>query len=125
MTCSRLEDTSALFDGELDALQAEHARAHVRQCGECARFEADSLRLRTSLRDLGAANAVAATPPWWRRRIAIPLPLLANLVLAVIVLAAVLLVRMPRPAVAPAASTFEDFDAGRPPVVYVRPRSGR
>jgi hypothetical protein len=122
MTCSRLEETSALFDGELDALQAETARAHVPTCAECTHFEADLRHLRTSLRDLSATNAVAATP-WWRRRIAIPLPVLANLVLAVVILAAVLLVRAPRTAVAPRATSFEDFDAGRPPVVYVRPRS--
>ncbi|HYO77251.1 MAG TPA: zf-HC2 domain-containing protein [Thermoanaerobaculia bacterium] len=123
MNCPQLEQTSALFDGELDEAQTQAARAHVSRCAECSALETDLQRMRVSLRELAAVDM--AVMPWWRRRIAIPVPLLANLVLAVMVLAAVLVARPSRTPLAPAAPAFREFDARKPPVVYVRPRSVR
>ncbi|MBV8517956.1 MAG: zf-HC2 domain-containing protein [Acidobacteria bacterium] len=118
MTCPRLEETSALFDGALGDDAAAAARAHVDGCAECRAFDAHMRRVRDALREPVAFAAAPAPRALWRRRIAIPLPV------ALLLFALLVALLLPRRA-ARETGAFDGFDAGRAPVVVVRSRGAR
>ena len=49
MTCPHLEETSALFDGELRGDDAAQARQHLAACAACSALQHDLLQLRGAL----------------------------------------------------------------------------
>lgn len=114
MSCPHLERTSALFDGLDDA----EARAHAETCAECRAFLDDATHLRASLRSLEIPD-IPARVPFWRRRIAIPVPLF----LAIFTL--VVWSLWPRDPRADAAGTFAGLDGGGRATISVRPQESR
>jgi hypothetical protein len=116
MSCPHLERTSALFDGVDD----DEARAHADTCAECRAFLDDAAHLRNSLRSLEIPELNApARVPFWRRRIAIPVPVfLAILTIVVWSL-------WPRDPRSDAAGAFAGLDGGGRAAISVRPQESR
>ena len=81
MSCTFEQEVSALFDGELAASEAAAVREHVSGCGSCRAMLGDLESMRTSIRELRAVGAGESARPFWRRRVSIPAPLAAALVL--------------------------------------------
>lgn len=117
MSCPHLERTSALFDG-VDAFSQAEARAHAETCAECRAFLDDATHLRDSLRSLEIPD-MPARVPFWRRRIAIPVPLF----LAIVTL--VVWSLWPRDARTDAAGAFAGLDGGGRAAIAVRPQESR
>lgn len=98
MDCERTEKVSALVDGELDEERARSLREHLAACSVCRRAEAEFLVLRREIKsytveDKRAAGALALhkilnseNVSFWKRRVALPAPALAALLLTVVAL---------------------------------------
>ena len=99
MTCPRLEETSALFDG------ADIDRTHADACEECQAFLRDAARLRESLRDVTFETK--------RRPVMLLVP-------AAIVLCLVLFLLL-RPAKIEDDGPFAGLDGGGRAVIVVKP----
>lgn len=96
MNCHLMEKVSQLIDGELSPAEAATTRAHIAVCEVCQRAQADFLRLQREIKtcDLqlepfGTARAMrsvfgALEAPFWRKRIAIPIPVLAMLLISIV-----------------------------------------
>src|SRR3982751_618512 len=94
MSCDYTEKVSMLIDGELSAQEAAEIKKHVSGCMICRRAHADFLGLRNEIKsyphelDLIARRRALARildskrPPIWKRRIALPAPAFALLLLA-------------------------------------------
>ena len=125
MSCPDRDVLSAYFDGE--SIAPEIA-AHAAACAACRSFLADLAAIREAVvaerPPLRAAVGLddvlrrAAGVPWWRRRVAVPAPIIALLLLALLVIPALLF----RRAHAPSSGAFHDFDSGGRAVIYVRPQ---
>jgi anti-sigma factor RsiW len=137
MDCPQLEHISAWIDGELEAGEAARVEAHLASCGACRKARDQFLALgervgavdapvdrvaqRRALRDVLASRTVR------RRLIAVPVPVAASLVvalLAALVVVVALGIRE-RPAQRPAPATvgvpdLSRFDRGGRPAVVVR-----
>jgi hypothetical protein len=98
MDCKFTENVSRLIDGELTDGEARQIRLHLSDCAICQQAEEDFLGFRQTLQeyrfepDLKAQqrainNIFKVAPiPFWRRRIALPVPALALIFLLVIAL---------------------------------------
>ncbi len=102
MDCDFDDKLSLLHDNELAEAEAATVRAHLETCAACQAAWHDVLELGAALRaerdavpppapaeQLGALTAIltAARAPLWRRRIAVPVPVLGGLVAATMALA--------------------------------------
>ena len=99
MECEQMEKVSQLMDGELSDEEVAAVSTHVANCRVCERAAADFMSLRREiaafdielkpfvkqrvLRSLVASQ----NPPLWRRRISIPVPVMATLLLALLAIA--------------------------------------
>jgi hypothetical protein len=99
MNCELTEKVSALVDEELDEREAESLRRHIAACETCRQAEKGFLLLKREIKSypsgqwsgaqqhrtlrhiLGSGNV-----PLWKKRIALPVPALALLLLAVVML---------------------------------------
>lgn len=97
MECEFTERVSALLDGELDEREAQSLREHLSVCATCQEAEREFLILRREIQSYrsGASQNEEARQalvrllgaehvPFWKRRVALPVPALALLVLAVL-----------------------------------------
>ena len=96
MNCHQLEQLSLWLDGELPPTDEASFAEHLAGCSVCSAAREEFLRLRGELRqDLPALNpfhqarvlsAILHAPDRspWRRRVAVPVPALAALVVAVV-----------------------------------------
>lgn len=100
MDCHFTEKISLLIDGELSEEEAKEATAHLATCASCKRAQEDFLRVRNEIKTYAVApdfNAQrralrsildSSKPPLWRRRVALPAPVFALLLLALVALGA-------------------------------------
>jgi len=114
MTCEFSDKLAPFHDDELSDDQAAAVRAHLETCAECRaarqalvdvgaalRAELDAVRAPTPAEQLAALTEVltAARAPLWRRRVAVPVPVLGGLVVAALAFAVIATVaRRDRPA---------------------------
>jgi anti-sigma factor RsiW len=135
MNCDSMPDVSALLDGELDAEAASRVRLHLERCVKCRSFvsEVDELRRTVTPPPVDASRAASALrhiqstgqPAIWRRRVAVPAPILFAALILFVALAIVpfLPPRADRLAVtSDVRGRFAGYDPGAPPEVVVRPR---
>jgi putative zinc finger protein len=133
MSCAFEEDVSAWYDGELTDAEAARVVAHIDQCASCAALVADFDSVRRSLREsLRVAAADHGRPgTFWKRRVAIPLPIAA--VLAIFFISAPFIAfhrgERARPTAPPAAivrqtdsGLLTQYDGGGRAVITVRPK---
>jgi hypothetical protein len=100
MSCNFTEKVSQWIDGELAAEEAEQVNLHVAACTICQRTQEDFLLLREQIgqysikRDHAAERRALAEilgterVPLWRRKIALPAPAFALIVLLIVALSA-------------------------------------
>ncbi len=143
MSCPFEEEVSTLFDGELEAGDAERVTAHIATCQSCRAMLADFQELRASLQVLpgapapshmpspalshdqrGAARATSA-----RGRGSVPLyrryPAWAMAAVLVLALLLIPIVVSRRSTPSPSNEAFARYDGGRRAVIYVRPQEQR
>jgi anti-sigma factor RsiW len=153
MSCEYTEKVSALVDEELDEQEASELREHIAACEVCQQAEKEFLILRREIKSYTRAEWPGAERqrtleqildsgkvPLWKRRIALPAPALALLILSVLVLGIWMAAarrqkaRMPvveagreekKPVVLPASNTSPEsevdlarFDHGGRAVIY-------
>jgi anti-sigma factor RsiW len=96
MDCEQMERVSQLIDGELTDEEAAAMSVHLAACQICSQAHADFLRMRNeitvddfqlepfakerALRDVRAS----LNPPIWRKRISVPVPTMAVLLIALV-----------------------------------------
>jgi predicted anti-sigma-YlaC factor YlaD len=152
MSCVFTDRISLLLDGELSPADAEKIRVHMTGCRACRQVEQDFLHLRQDIRSyefetdaivqrqtLGKVLA-SQSLPLWRRRIALPAPVIAILVVSWMVLGILFILARttspapdgirhigPVPAGAPNTEPGETdlsrFDRGERAMVYKERRS--
>ncbi len=132
MECSFTQEISQLIDRELSPEDAAATLIHLDTCERCQQAHDDFLRLQRGLRSHYSpyhpfakqrllTKAVSPTQPFWKRRIAVPFPLVATTLVAIIVLALWIGFRGPQPtslhpariAAADKAGTEDTFDLSR------------
>lgn len=98
MNCDFTEKISLLIDDELSDAEATEVTAHLAVCHTCRRSREDFLRVRSEIKSYASAPDFVAQrrallqilasekTPLWRRRIALPAPVFALLLLALIAL---------------------------------------
>lgn len=151
MSCDFTERVSLLVDGELAPAEVEQTRKHLTECLVCHQMEQDFLGLRDQIRSYEIEteplaqrqtlrNVLASQKvPLWQRRIALPAPVFALVVVAVLALGTwVLFIRGLRSAApdvrvtnAPAQTgqpepggvDFSHYDRGERAVIYKVRRS--
>ena len=96
MGCHLIEKVSQLIDGELGPAEAASTSAHINSCEACQRAQADFLRLQREIKACdvqldtfttthamrNVLNALDA--PFWRKRITIPIPVMAMLLISIV-----------------------------------------
>jgi anti-sigma factor RsiW len=102
MDCDFDQKLALLHDDELPEPKASAVRAHLETCARCSaawqeivelgaalRAERDAMPLPSPVEQLGTLTAIltSARPPLWRRRVAVPMPVLGGLVVVTMVLA--------------------------------------
>ena len=96
MECNFTQKVSQLIDRELSPEDEAATRMHLVACEHCQQAHDEFLRLQRELRahefqpDPFAKRRVLAlstSEPFWKRRIAVPIPLVATMLLVVFVLA--------------------------------------
>src|SRR5881396_3543664 len=98
MDCEWTEKVSALLDGELEEGEATGLREHLSACAICRQAEAEFLIMRREIKSY-AIETLSATRqrtlhkilssenvPLWRRRVALPVPALSLILLALVFL---------------------------------------
>lgn len=123
MDCEFLERVSLLIDGEMSREESEQVREHIAACAVCRLAEQEFLLVRQQIRSYGSApdsyGAAQAfreitrekAASWWGRKIALPAPAFALMVLLVLTSLAWSLIR-------PAAREPQRNErATRPPVI--------
>lgn len=100
MPCEITERISLLMDAELSVEEARQMKEHLFGCALCRQAHQDFVSLREQLRSYetevnefakqrALREILAAQPaPFWRRQVALPVPVLGFLVLIVVALAA-------------------------------------
>lgn len=131
MSCELTEKVSALLDDELDEQEAESVRQHLSACETCRQAEQEFLLLRRELKSYAGADSQTVAErqqrtlrriigyervPLWRRRIALPAPALALLLLALISLSGWLVTALWQKRFAPEVET-----AGREKKIVPQP----
>jgi len=98
MTCNLTERASLLIDGALSDEEATEARNHIAMCSDCRNSMEAFLRIRERLSNYEssagevarrrALNTILASDrtPLWRRRVSLPSPALALLLVAFVAL---------------------------------------
>ncbi|HKR58183.1 MAG TPA: zf-HC2 domain-containing protein [Pyrinomonadaceae bacterium] len=96
MDCPLMEKVSQLIDGELSSSEAATTRAHITVCEACQRAHSDFQRLQREIKasdvqletfttDRAMRKVLGALEvPFWRRRIAVPIPVLAMLSISIV-----------------------------------------
>lgn len=131
MSCEFEEEVSAWHDGELSDTDAVRIAAHVAQCASCTALVADFDAVRRSVRALRDLRVSGVAVPFWRRRIAIPLPIAATL--AILFVSALFIAfhrgERARPVAAPPSILRQSdsgllarYDGGGRAVITVRPK---
>lgn len=78
---------SVCLDEPLTTEQQNKLDEHVAQCADCRTFQESAINLRGLIRSLpfqSMAHPLRRPSPWWRRKIALPLPAVAAGILLVI-----------------------------------------
>jgi anti-sigma factor RsiW len=100
MNCNFTEKLSLLIDGELEREEAKQVELHLSSCLICQQAQADFLSLREQIKSHPHESDVSAQrqaikrilsserPPFWQRKIALPMPVFSVIMLALFVLAA-------------------------------------
>lgn len=135
MKCDFEEEVSAWFDGELPEADAERVRAHVAGCTSCRQLVADFESVRASVRALRTVDVedAATARRFWRRRVSIPLPAAAVLVVLFVGAPFIAFRRgesthapMPAPILRQSdAGLLARYDGGGRAVIAVRPKEKR
>lgn len=135
MDCNFTQKVSQLMDRELSPDEAAATRMHLAACEQCQQTHDDFLRLRNELKAHDFQLAPFAkehamtkvvpsrSEPLWKRRIAVPVPVMVTMLIAIIALALWLSFRRPQtnglhtvrvPAKEPGNRTFDlsKFDHG-------------
>jgi hypothetical protein len=98
MDCKFTENVSLLMDGELSSDQARQVQSHLLSCVICQQAQEDFLFLRQEIQDYQhepdirlqrqALHNILSTErvPFWRRKIALPVPALALMLLLFVAL---------------------------------------
>jgi anti-sigma factor RsiW len=98
MDCKFTEKVSLLIDGELTDDESRQIQSHLSVCSRCQQTQEDFLLLRTEIRDYprqpdisaqrqAMRNLLSAEPiPFWRRKIALPVPAFALIFLLFVAL---------------------------------------
>jgi len=98
MSCNFTEKVSLLIDAELGPEEAERTRQHIAACYICRQAQEDFLRLRQEIRAYSVAPATLTqkaapgniialrNPPLWKRRVSLPAPVFALLLIALVTL---------------------------------------
>jgi hypothetical protein len=98
MSCDFTDRVSLLLDGELSPADAQNTRTHMTGCRPCQQVEQDFLRLRQHIRSFELETdpivqrqilwkvLASRSVPLWRRRIALPAPIIAIVVVSWMVL---------------------------------------
>lgn len=150
MSCDYTESVSLLIDGELAPAEAKQMRRHISECRVCYQMEQDFLGFRAQIRSYDfetdsvsqrqRLGNILAPPrvPLWQRRIALPAPVFALVVVMLLALGAwSWFIRLRTPAAgarvtnAPAqpsqpeqgAVDFSRYDRGERAVIYKVRRS--
>lgn len=96
MSCELTGKVSALVDEELDEREAESLREHIGACEVCRQAQREFLLLRSAIKSYTSGEPsdarerllkqilVSDYVPFWKRRVALPVPALALLLLAVL-----------------------------------------
>lgn len=96
MNCDFTEKISQLVDNELSEGEAQSAREHLANCAACQRAHEDFLLLRSRVKAYAATPALIAdrralrqilasdSLPFWRRKVALPVPAFALLLMALV-----------------------------------------
>jgi predicted anti-sigma-YlaC factor YlaD len=133
MDCKKLELLSALIDGELEACEGEKYRNHLLTCPVCLQARDEFLGLGEQIRvieagpELFARSAVleeilstAEPTGFWRRRMAVPLPVMGLLCLSLLIFATALLSGSREPQAIPVGVTFPSGPRDQDPVDIAR-----
>jgi anti-sigma factor RsiW len=154
MDCKFTEQVSLLIDGELSADEARQIESHLTGCAICQRAREEFLLMRQEIQayrpqlDLSVRRQALESllqgnrPPFWRRKIALPVPAFALLLLAFVAFAVWAISsrnRAPQPAVKgtefgsraiiepvePVARGYDlsKFDQGQRAVIYKTTRT--
>ncbi|HSP14137.1 MAG TPA: hypothetical protein VLV78_05235 [Thermoanaerobaculia bacterium] len=129
MSCPDRETLSAWFDGEVDAPEIA---THAEECRACRSFLGDLGLIRSSVlaerpplrrevRIDSILRQAFTAAPWWRRRIATPVPVIVLLLLLGLLFIPALFVRKAESA---SRGEFHDYDPGGRAVMYVRSQGG-
>ncbi len=98
MDCEFLEGVSLLIDGEMSGEEAEQVREHIKGCVVCRQAEQEFLHVRQQIRSYkskadsySAGRAlreitVRKSTRWWEKKIALPAPAFALMVLVMLAL---------------------------------------
>src|SRR5262245_43116434 len=96
MDCEFTIKISQLIDGELSTVEAEQLHQHLTSCVICQQAEADFLHLRQEIQHVEfvpdpfehrralSQILTSQTILWWRRKVALPIPVFALLLIAVV-----------------------------------------
>ncbi|HKC63159.1 MAG TPA: zf-HC2 domain-containing protein [Pyrinomonadaceae bacterium] len=96
MDCDFTERISLLIDGELSESDATEARAHLATCAACQSAQKDFLLVREEIKSYATSPDFIAQrralrqilgskkPPLWKRRVALPAPVFALLLFALV-----------------------------------------
>lgn len=96
MNCDYTESVSLLIDGELAPAEAEQMRRHINECLICHQMEQDFLGMRAQIRSCDFETdsvaqremlgniLVSQRVPLWQRRIALPAPVFALVVITLL-----------------------------------------
>ena|SRR5437016_5637544 len=99
MDCDLIEKVSLLIDGELAEEVAAAVSAHIATCQICTQAHADFILLRQEIQAYDAhlkpfakdhvlRDVIASrNPPLWRKRISVPVPVMAVFLIALIAVA--------------------------------------
>ena len=152
MECEFTEKVSMLFDGELPQEEMRQVSTHINTCSICRQARQDFLEVRQQIRSYESKRDPAAEEralrriigaeqlPFWKRRVPVPAPAFALLVMALIALAAWTVVAglggagqpfdptgagrgQPSIASYPGAIDFSRYDHGERAVIYKTRRS--
>jgi anti-sigma factor RsiW len=98
MNCEFTEKISLLIDGELSQAEATEVTTHLAGCDSCQRAHDDFLRVRNEIESYATTSSfvsqrrallqilASGKPSLWRRRIVLPAPVFALLLVALIAL---------------------------------------
>lgn len=126
------EQLSLYVDGELDAAERRRVEEHVARCEACRRTRDEFLAVRERVRaDAPTPDRVAQqralkdiltrpATPLWRRPIAVPAPVLAGLVVALVIAAVALVTTRPERGVPAPPVATEPSSAGLDPSRFDR-----